>query len=491
MSLYLESTSQDASHSPLPEVAFEEEDTNTTMSLGDYLLVIVPNVLLFFLIFGLSATVDVKSLQRQWRNKFAIGTGVAMQFGIMPLLGFIAVMVLRSHGLTSAMCITLLVLTSSPGGSYSNWWCSTFNADLALSVTMTSISSLVSVVMLPANLFLFSYLAYDVFPQDMNTTNAHSEGIVHALDFKSIFFTLAVVLGAILSGLSAGYKWDTPAFHVFANRVGSIMGVLLISFSLCLSFSGSDDSDGTNNNDNEKSQSLWSYNWAFYLGVAFPCVGGMILANVISRTCFKLSKPECVTLSIECCYQNIGIATGVAVTMFQDNPTERAQAIAVPLFYASVEAVAIGIYCLWAWKAGWTKAPANEKFWVVVTKTYEVDDFDETDAAGAAGGDDDAEEENEELTELGLWSAHGGGGSSSCVVKDGNRKRLVSEDTTVTCSTMASFASYATPERKDDASVGMVALDEESYCLDSSCEDNSHRGEDGDSTEQRFVEDTA
>ena len=30
--------------------------------------------------------------------------------------------------------ITLLIVASSPGGSYSNLWCSLFNADLALSV---------------------------------------------------------------------------------------------------------------------------------------------------------------------------------------------------------------------------------------------------------------------------------------------------------------------------------------------------------------------
>jgi predicted Na+-dependent transporter len=98
---------------------------------------VMSNVFLFFLIFGLSATVETKSLRQHFlHNKRAIATGMGMQFLIMPLLGYLAVTVCGPYGLTEAMGITLLVLTSSPGGSYSNWWCSLFNADLALSVAV-------------------------------------------------------------------------------------------------------------------------------------------------------------------------------------------------------------------------------------------------------------------------------------------------------------------------------------------------------------------
>jgi len=57
-----------------------------------------------------------------------------------------------------------------------------------------------------------------------------------------------------------------------------------------------------------------------------------------------------------------------------DDKNERAQAVAVPLFYGIVEALAIGIYCLWAWKVGWTKAPKNENLCVVLAKCYEVEE---------------------------------------------------------------------------------------------------------------------
>jgi ACR3 family arsenite efflux pump ArsB len=109
---------------PTPSPTVEDDNETTTM---DIVSKVLSNVFLFFLIFGLSATVDMKNMKRQLTNKFAIGCGVAMQFLIMPFLGFLAVVALRENGLTEAMGITLLVVTSSPGGSYSNWWCSTFN----------------------------------------------------------------------------------------------------------------------------------------------------------------------------------------------------------------------------------------------------------------------------------------------------------------------------------------------------------------------------
>ena len=77
------------------------------------------------------------------------------------------------------------------------------------------------------------------------------------------------------------------------------------------------------------------------------------------------------TVSVECCYQNTGIATSVAITMFKGE--ELTQAIGVPLFYGLVEAIVLGIYCIVAWKFGWTKAPPNESFCVAIAKSYEVE----------------------------------------------------------------------------------------------------------------------
>mmetsp|Transcript_38127 Transcript_38127/g.80255 ORF Transcript_38127/g.80255 Transcript_38127/m.80255 type:complete len:516 (+) Transcript_38127:380-1927(+) len=323
---------------------------------------IISSGLLFVLIFGMSATVDTGHLREQVHNKFAILTGVATQFIIMPLLGFASVMLLSGHGLTEPMAISLLIVTASPGGSYSNWWCSMFNADLALSVTMTAISTIISTVMLPANLLLYVNAAFGI-----KSDKDDGGSVLHNIDWASLFVSLAIVIVAIGLGLCASFRISSHRFNRFANRMGSLSGVLLIVFSAIVSsLSGSNESQ------------IWGLPWSFYVGVTSPCFVGLFIATgfgVLAR----LRKPEVISVGVECCYQNVGIATSAAVAMF-DDPIKRGQALCVPLFYGLMEGVVLGIYCIIGWKLGWTKAPRNEKFCTMLVTTYEVDADDaETD----------------------------------------------------------------------------------------------------------------
>ena len=156
-------------------------------------------------------------------------------------------------------------------------------SDLALSVTMTAISTILSIFFLPINLLFYTRFSY------------HNE-VVSALDWTSLFIALAVVITAITAGLFASYYNSTlgkRSFQKLANHMGNFAGFSLILFSSFISNSGS-DSDSK----------VWSRNWQFYVGVASPCVGGLLIANLIS-TVAKLRKPERVTVAIECCYQNV------------------------------------------------------------------------------------------------------------------------------------------------------------------------------------------
>jgi len=314
------------------------------MEIPAYAIEMTGHALLFFMVFGMSATVDLACVLKQLRNSRALCMGVFLQYAVLPFLGFITVKMLA---LDNAMGMTLLVVTSSPGGSFSNWWCSIFNADLALSVTMTGISTILALVMLPLNLYLYSPMIF----------NSNDEvDFVELLDFGALATSLVVVFSAIGLGIFFSVKVDNHNFHIFANRLGSFAGVWLVLLS------------GIASSSVEGSQ-LWNRDAKFFVGVAMPCVIALILSNILT-TYSGLKKPERVTTSIECCYQNCGIATSVALSMFQGD--ELAEAMGVPFFYGLVEFTLIGMYCIGAWKKGWTKAPPNENFWKVITVNYEV-----------------------------------------------------------------------------------------------------------------------
>lgn len=308
------------------------------------IIAIVGNVLLFTLVFGMSATVDVPSMLAQLKNIKALCVGMICQFFITPFLGYIVVRLLQ---LPMAQGITLLVVTSSPGGSYSNWWCSLFNADLALSVTMTAISTILSILFLPLNLLLYTKLCYNA-------------DVLDKLDWNSLFISLAIVISAITTGLLCSHTSHSRKFNQIANTVGNISGLALIVMSATMANTGGGAGDDTK---------IWNHHWTFYIGTLLPCLGALCISTFFAYMA-GLLKPECITVGIEACYQNVGIATSLALTMFEGD--EIREAMGIPFFYGVLEGVLVGLYCLISWKANWTKAPADAPIWQVVLLSYEV-----------------------------------------------------------------------------------------------------------------------
>lgn len=194
------------------------------------------------------------------------------------------------------------------------------------------------------NLYMYSRFVY------------HDDELVEALNWSSVVFALSIVIVGIFTGLLAAANFRSPNYHLWFNRLGNFAGLALVLFSAIVS-----------NMDAEAR--IWNRQWHFYFGVGFPCVGGMILANIIT-TLTGLLRPERVTVAVECCIQNCGIAVSLSLSLFQGE--QLAKALAVPFYYGIVECIVTTSYCLAAWKNGWTKAPADISAWKMILTSYEV-----------------------------------------------------------------------------------------------------------------------
>ena len=342
--------------------------------------------LTFTLVFGLSASVDVRSFRSKFRQFSGIAVGLFCQFVLLPLFG-LATVRLFLDAIPEHVGITLLVVTSSPGGSYSNWWCSLFNADLALSVAMTTASTVLSAVMLPLNLLLYIPLAFE------------GRGDVHKhLRWSALFVAIGVVASAILLGLltSARYCDGDAARHGRFAKLGNAGGVVLIAFSILMNFvgGGGDDACGGGGGGGgggdraapalglnasradaprpacAEPTNVLEQDAAFYAACTLPCALGLAAALALtSAPALGLRRPERVATAVECAYQNVGIATTVVLNMFEGR--EQAQALGVPVFYGAVEIVLIGGSCVLAWRAGWTYAPARDPLHRVLFTSYQ------------------------------------------------------------------------------------------------------------------------
>ena len=160
---------------------------------------------------------------------------------------------------------------------------------------MTAVSTVLSIVMLPANLLLYANAAFGAGSESEPSGEAST--ILDTIDWPSLFCSLAIVIVAIGLGLRASVKFSSPHFKKIANTMGSVSGILLMVFSAVVSsFSGSSEAQ------------VWAQPWSFYAGVTAPCLAGLTFATFCGVV-VRLKKPEVVSVAVECCYQNVGIAT--------------------------------------------------------------------------------------------------------------------------------------------------------------------------------------
>jgi len=269
---------------------------------------------------------------------------------VLPFMGFVALSLFPQD---PVVALTLLMVTTSPGGGFSGFWCSVSNADLALSVAMTTASTIAVTLALPFNIWLY--------------INAMFPGTHVAIAWGQLVTSVVVVVAAVVSGATVSYfaaknrPAQASALRQGMNSLGSAGGVLLMIFGA-----------GTNATSDTP---LWENDRSWFACIAMPCVLGLVAALLIARS-IDLKKPSAVAVAIECCYQNTGLALTIALSAVP--ASEVGKASGVPIFYGLVEIALIPIFAVAAWRAGWTYAPANENPLIVFVKNYQpADEADE------------------------------------------------------------------------------------------------------------------
>ncbi|MFD2110602.1 bile acid:sodium symporter family protein [Thiorhodococcus fuscus] len=111
---------------------------------------IVP--LLGLVMFGMGATLDSSGFARVVRRPRGVLIGLALQYGVMPLAGW---SIGIAFGFPPELLVGFVLLGASPGGTASNVICYLARGDVALSITLTTASTLLAVVLTPALTWLY------------------------------------------------------------------------------------------------------------------------------------------------------------------------------------------------------------------------------------------------------------------------------------------------------------------------------------------------
>lgn len=123
---------------------------------------IVP--LLGLVMFGMGMTLRFENFIELLRRPKVIAIGVALQFLLMPLLGYL---VAGLFGLEQALFTGLVLVGACPGGTASNVITYLARGDVALSIMMTTASTLLAVILTPLSTWFYLGTRIDVPVIDM------------------------------------------------------------------------------------------------------------------------------------------------------------------------------------------------------------------------------------------------------------------------------------------------------------------------------------
>lgn len=106
---------------------------------------IVP--LLTIIMFAMGLTLKPMDFRRVLTRPKIVGVGIGLQYSVMPLA---ALAIGHALALPAELIAGLVLLGASPGGTASNVMCYLAKADVALSVSLTMVSTLLAIVATPA-----------------------------------------------------------------------------------------------------------------------------------------------------------------------------------------------------------------------------------------------------------------------------------------------------------------------------------------------------
>lgn len=237
------------------------------------------NPLLGLIMFGMGLTLRWPDFALVLSRPIPVILGVAAQYGVMPMLGWA---VAAGMGLPDELAVGVILVGCVPGGTASNVVSYLAGADVALSVTMTSVSTLLAPIVTP---LLTLWLVGARLPVDAGGMATTMVAIV------LIPVVLGLLIGAFLPRL---VERALPVMPWFSVALISIVVAIVVSLS---------------------ADRLVTAGLVVFVAVVLHNGFGLLLGYLIGR-CTGQSERASRTIAIEVGMQNSGLASGLAAQFF-------------------------------------------------------------------------------------------------------------------------------------------------------------------------------
>lgn len=250
--------------------------------------------LLQLIMFGVGTTMGYKDFGGVIRTPKAVITGIVCQFTIMPLVGFTIANVFDFPDEISA---GIILIGCVPSGLASNVMSYIANANVALSITLTAVATLLAPVLTP---FLMKMLA----------------GQFVSVDFMAMMLDIMkIVIIPICAGLV--YNYFLGGKFPWLDRAMPVLSMVSIAVIITIITAAG-------------RTSLLEVGPLLVLAVLLHNLTGFLLGYSVCRL-LRMDERSCRTVAIEVGLQNGGLASGLALQMGKVATVGLAPAIFGPL----------------------------------------------------------------------------------------------------------------------------------------------------------------
>jgi Predicted Na+-dependent transporter len=243
----------------------------------------VINPLLGVIMFGMGLTLKFDDFKVVFSRPRDVIVGCLAQFTIMPLLAWVLA---KTFGLDQALTVGVILVGCCPGGTASNVITYLAKGDLALSVGMTGVSTLLAPILTPLLVLLLAGQSVDV-------------------DVMAMFLSILwVVILPIVAGLIVKRLWPTQTEKATAYLPA--LSSVTICFIVLIIIAAN-------------AHKLLTGGLIIILVVILHNVCGLALGYLIGRI-LKLAPAKRKAISIEVGMQNSGLASSLATLHFAAYP---------------------------------------------------------------------------------------------------------------------------------------------------------------------------
>ncbi len=282
-------------------------------------------VMMMVIMLGMGASMTFRDFLIAFRKPKGILVGLLSQFAIMPFLGYSLAVLLN---LPPPMIVGLILIACMPGGTTSNIFAYFSKGVLALSIMMTTVSTIVAVAMVPLLLSFYSGLA-----------GVSGDYVIPASSVAPILVVLLVptALGMFLRKLN-------PNIGATIELLGSMIGVLVILFLIVTWIP-------------RNYQMLLETGPSVYLASIGIGLTGMLLGYWLARA-LRQDSNRARTISLETGIQNGPLAALVVTLSFTG--IQQQEVLFIPILYSLFIVITSSLITLWYRRTATREALARD-----------------------------------------------------------------------------------------------------------------------------------